>query len=551
MKQIILLPVFGVLGLVVANMTPGQSPNLSDSKFNRSNSNSMNQTNTDSSDTIVVTSARNNFRADDGELASGDGWKVTKKTLRGGVQEGVEVITVDNGKLQFTVIPTRGMSVHKVTSGDMELGWNSPVKQIVHPNHVDLQDHGGLGWLTGFNEFMVRCGLEFAGHPGEDDGRMLTLHGRVGNIPASEVEVVVDSDEPNTIRIRGLVEERMFKFGLFELWTEVSTVPGSNSIRFQDRLVNKSEYEKEYQIIYHANYGRPLLEEGAQFSAPIKELYPFDNYAAKDLATYQTYLGPTPNYGEQVYGMKMNYDDKGMTVVMLANKAGTNGVEMKYSVESLPWFNLWKNTDTETDGYVTGLEPATGMPYNRSIEREFNRVPKLGPGEEKTFTVEVTVLPTDADVAATKKKIDEIQNDRATKVHFASPNEPDQPDQITVQHILIGFEGSIPGKEISRTQAEAKNLALTLLAKISKGEDFDELVKEYTDDAHPGIYQMANFGLAGDMEPEAVEEKVFPRAQMVGAFGDVGFPLKVNEVGVAHYDPETSKYGWHIIKRIK
>ena len=38
---------------------------------------------------------------------------------------------------------------------------------------------------------------------------------------------------------------------------------------------------------------------------------------------------------------------------------------------------------------------------------------------------------------------------------------------------------------------------------------------------------------------------------MVAAFGDVGFKLDVGEVGMAPYDPAKSKYGWHIIKRLK
>ena len=42
----------------------------------------------------------------------------------------------------------------------------------------------------------VRCGVAFAGHPAEEEegGHLLTLHGRIGNIPASEVEVVVDAE---------------------------------------------------------------------------------------------------------------------------------------------------------------------------------------------------------------------------------------------------------------------------------------------------------------------------------------------------------------------
>jgi len=127
----------------------------------------------------------------------------------------------------------------------------------------------------------------------------------------------------------------------------------------------------------------------------------------------------------------------------------------------------------------------------------------------------------------------------------------EEPDFVTVQHILVGFEGSVGDKEINRTKTEAAALAKTLLERAQGGEDFDALVKEYTDDAHPGIYRMANFFSQPDMSPEAVEEKIFPRSRMVNAFGDVGFPLEVGEIGMANYDPNTSKYGWHIIKRIK
>ena len=88
----------------------------------------------------------------------------------------VDVILVDNGKLKFSVCPTRGMGVLSVAMGDVFLGWSSPVKEVVHPNLINLQSRGGLGWLEGFNEWMVRCGLESAGHPGVD--RSSTMSGR-------------------------------------------------------------------------------------------------------------------------------------------------------------------------------------------------------------------------------------------------------------------------------------------------------------------------------------------------------------------------------------
>ena len=77
----------------------------------------------------------------------------------------------------------------------------------------------------------------------------------------------------------------------------------------------------------------------------------------------------------------------------------------------------------------------------------------------------------------------------------ATKSEPEkkkvEPDYITVQHILVGFKGSVPGKDITRTHKEAQERAEELLKRAQEGEDFDSLVKEFTDDSHPGIYKMA------------------------------------------------------------
>jgi parvulin-like peptidyl-prolyl isomerase len=122
----------------------------------------------------------------------------------------------------------------------------------------------------------------------------------------------------------------------------------------------------------------------------------------------------------------------------------------------------------------------------------------------------------------------------------------DEPERVEVQHILISFQGAIPDEKVTRTQEEAKTLAKELLERARSGEDFDELVKEFTDDQHPGIYRMSNVGIV----PDSARQE-FSREGMVKAFGDVSFSLNVNEIGMANYNPGFSKYGWHIIKRLK
>jgi uncharacterized protein DUF4432 len=356
----------------------------------------------------ILTSVSRNIHLDtwqityrDFDFKSATPWSVQKYTLRGGKQEGVDVILVNNGRLSFVVVPTRGMGVAKVEMGDIRLGWDSPVKEIVHPQFINLQSRGGLGWLEGFNEWMVRCGLEWAGHPGKDkfinntgdDAEMdLTLHGKVGNIPASEVEVVIDASAPRRIRIRGRVDERMFYGPKLELWTEISTEPGSNAFRIEDEIKNFGAYDQEFQIIYHANYGPPLLEAGSRFVVAAKEVRPFNAHAAKSLNQFAEYAAPTKGFIEQVYGVIPFADENNRATVMLRNAAGDKGVTMSYPVDQLPYFTLWKNTTAIEEGYVTGLEPGTGFPANRSVERKAGRVPKLKPNETRKFAIDFAVL---------------------------------------------------------------------------------------------------------------------------------------------------------------
>jgi parvulin-like peptidyl-prolyl isomerase len=120
-----------------------------------------------------------------------------------------------------------------------------------------------------------------------------------------------------------------------------------------------------------------------------------------------------------------------------------------------------------------------------------------------------------------------------------------EPDRIVVQHILIGAEGLVRGKNITRNLDEAKTLAYQLLERARAGEDFDELVRAHTDDAFPGRYGMANRGIT----PSGPGE--YGRDNMVPAFGNVGFTLAVGEVGIADYDQQTSPYGYHVIKRVQ
>ena len=381
----------------------------------------------------VLTNSEKGYRIGNWQMVASDlpsykgdaKWHIRKRILQGGKQEGVEIIEVDNGNLRFRVIPTRGMGILDVNLGDVRLGWDSPIKEVVHPKFVNLESRGGLGWIEGFNEWLARCGLEYAGHPGKDKfitntgatGEMdLTLHGKIANIPASEVNVTVDRQPPHTIRVRGRVDERVFFGPKLELWTEISTVPGSSTFTLSDTLTNRGSEDQEFMLIYHANFGTPLLGPGAKVVAPLKIVTPFNDHAAKAASRWSVYAAPKAGFVEEVYLLEPIAGADGRTMVMLQNAKANRGVSMTWSLKELPYLTQWKNTVAKTDGYVTGLEPGTSYPHNRSWERAAGRVSKLKPGQSRRFSIDIAIQSSADEVKIVAKRIMKLQGGRRTFV---------------------------------------------------------------------------------------------------------------------------------------
>jgi hypothetical protein len=47
-------------------------------------------------------------------------------------------LIIDNGTMKLSVVPTRGMSVLQASVGDVRMGWDSPVKEVVNPAFIEL-----------------------------------------------------------------------------------------------------------------------------------------------------------------------------------------------------------------------------------------------------------------------------------------------------------------------------------------------------------------------------------------------------------------------------
>ncbi len=368
---------------------------------------------------------RFSLSAKDVEKNSTAAWSVTKRTLRGGRRAGVDLIEVDNGALTFSIIPTRGMGLWQGRYRGLFLGWNSPVTDgPVHPSFVNLTNWGGLGWLEGFDELLARCGLENNGAPYTEGGATFGLHGKIANIPAHYVAVHVEDAPNGMIAIEGHVDEAKLFSTQVRMVTTISTRPGSNALTVRDEFRNVGDLPQEMQILYHWNFGKPFLEEGARFAAPARTVVPRNARAVEGLDGFELYQAPEPKFAEQVYLLELlGARETDRTLAMLRDRAGEKAVVLRFDRSQLPAFTLWKNTGGLKSGYVTGLEPGTNYPNPKPVERERGRMVTLPPGGSFVAETTLEVLADRSEVARVEAEIATLQQ-QAPRVTHPAPIEP-------------------------------------------------------------------------------------------------------------------------------
>ena len=341
------------------------------------------------------------------------------RTLTGGLAEGVRMVELVAGRTRVIILPDRGLGIWKVNAAGTEFGWQSPVRGPVHPKFVPLSEPSGLGWLDGFDELVARCGMVSNGAPDfTPQGRLLHgLHGRIANLPARSLEVILDQ-QAGTLVARGTVDETRFLMHALRMTTVMTLSVDREGVAWTDTVTNLSDRPATMQMLYHVNLGPPLLAKGARLVAPVAEIAPRDAVAAADVAHWDTFDAPRPGRPEDCHFATMHARGDGTAAAVLVAAGGKQAARLSWDTRTLPFFALWKQQGGEADGYVTGLEPATNFPNPRSFEESQGRVVSLAPRGEIVFSLAIDHVP-QAQLAAACDEVRAVAGGRAALVHPA------------------------------------------------------------------------------------------------------------------------------------
>lgn len=318
---------------------------------------------------------------------------IRASTLNGGAAEGVRCLDFRTGSgFNFSVLPDRAMDIAWADFRGVSLGYMTSTGVVAPQYYVE---DGEKGFLRNFFAgLMSTGGLTNIGIPCEDDGESLVLHGVIGNRPAEDVSVFQDWDgDEYVMEVRGRVRQSRFKGENLVLRRTITTRLGSQHLAIHDEVENRGFNRQPFAILYHINFGFPIVAEDTRLHTPEGDIRPRTEVARGGLDKYATFQEPTAGYQEQVFYHELKPNARGETYACLFNPAlGSDGLGacVKYRPEQLPLLTEWK--ELGQGAYAVGLEPCTTHLEGRDVLRREGNLEFLEPGETRTFDVTISVI---------------------------------------------------------------------------------------------------------------------------------------------------------------
>jgi hypothetical protein len=308
--------------------------------------------------------------------------------------------------LEFSVLPDRGLDIFEASYQGRSLCWHSPAG-LSHPAYYDSR---GANWMKTFpGGLLTTCGLSTAGSPSLDQGEELGLHGSISNTPAESVTWSEEWIKDELMfSIHGQIKEGSVFGPNLVNYRQISSSLSARSIHLVDRIVNEGDCARPLMVVYHCNFGFPLLSDRSRIYCKSKHVEARTQFAHSHLASWTTFEGPIPAVDERCYYHDIETDEDGYSRVLLVDDdaAHSLAIELAYNSVSLPRLVEWKSVRPKH--YVLGLEPSNCKVDGRRRERADGTLKFLGPGESAEMKLRIRVLVGEQEIASAIKTCSEV-----------------------------------------------------------------------------------------------------------------------------------------------
>jgi galactose mutarotase-like enzyme len=319
--------------------------------------------------------------------------------LDNGTARGTRIAWINTGTgLRYKVVLDRAMDIVDAFYNQHSLAWLSHLG-ITSPQPFSNK---GIDWLRTFaGGLLTTCGLSHVGGPESDSYGERGLHGLISNIPA-EIESISQPDPVAgklDMRITGRIKQSQPLGDRLELKRTISGKLGQATIRITDEVVNRGNTTAPHMLLYHFNFGWPLVDEGTDIIWQGKWQARYDGKPNKLFSegnNFRTCPAPLEEHsggGEEAAFISPNTDEAGKWTCGLHNRQLGIALAMRFDKKQLPWLTNWQHWGKGE--YVTGLEPGTNPPIGQAKAREQKALIYLEPGESRTYDLEIHLLHTE------------------------------------------------------------------------------------------------------------------------------------------------------------
>ncbi|MBU3025339.1 MULTISPECIES: aldose 1-epimerase family protein [Zobellia] len=321
---------------------------------------------------------------------------IETSVLDNGLGRGSRIAWINTGTgLRYKLVIDRGMDIADAFYKEHSLAWLSHTG-VVPPERFSDK---GMGWIRNFGGgLLTTCGLSHVGGPEEDGYGARGLHGLISNTPAEIISIVQPDPAAGKMEmsITGIIRETQVFGPSLELKRTISGQLGEAKISIHDEVINRGNQKVPHMILYHVNFGWPLIDEGTDllwkgdWQSPTPDA---EGKIFKDGINFRKCPAPMEAHsgtGEDVAFIDVESDASGNANCGIYNKKLGLAVALRFPKEQLPWLINWQHWGKNE--YVTALEPATNPPIGQKRAREEESLIFLSPNESRSYTLELEVL---------------------------------------------------------------------------------------------------------------------------------------------------------------
>jgi galactose mutarotase-like enzyme len=317
---------------------------------------------------------------------------IETSVLDNGAGRGVRIAWIDTGTgFRYKVIIDRAMDIADAFYNQHSLAWISHVG-VTAPQPMSTH---GIDWLRTFGGgLLATCGLDHVGGPETDESGDRGVHGHIGNLPAEIVSIIQPDLRSGSLdmSITGIIRQHTIFGPCLTLKRTISGKLGEAALKIHDEIINEGNTAAPLMLLYHFNFGWPLVDEGTDI------IWKGTHRVASDpnlLGVENIKKCPAPlelhqGNGESVIFIDPEADAEHKVHCGLWNKERELGLHISFDKRELPCLTNWHHFAEQE--YVTGIEPGTNPPIGQKAARESNTLTRLAPGEKKEITLTLNIL---------------------------------------------------------------------------------------------------------------------------------------------------------------